>query len=228
MTNSLYFRNDSEGLSCSRIPNNKYLKEYALMNKRINLKKDLKWHEVRHLQNFLRKADMWNDFPVIGLTLVSAEIRKSRNGQSIDLLYLRQDGALIPCELKIGGNSKDSHGQLIRYIADLHYRNSFDLLKDSRNKFVNWLGDPIAQRIHTKKFNDFMSANGINEKFIRILPKSGILMDEEFHPYLFKAVRYLNEVCGFSIKMIQTKAYVKESWTQDDTSYLFRVDFGFI
>ena len=64
--------------------------------------------------------------------------------------YLRQDGAIIPCELKIGGNSKDSHGQLIRYIAALHYRNPFDLLKDSRNKFVNWLDDPIAQRIYTK------------------------------------------------------------------------------
>jgi len=141
------------------------------------------------------------------------------------LLYLRQDGAIIPCELKIGGNSKDSHGQLIRYIAALHYRNPFDLLKDSRNKFVNWLDDPIAQRIYTKKFNDFMSVNGIEKKFIRILPRSGILMDEELQPYLFKAVRYLNEVCGFSIKIIQIKAYVKESWSQDDTSYLFRVDF---
>ncbi|MDO8744915.1 MAG: hypothetical protein Q7J76_07400 [Candidatus Brocadiaceae bacterium] len=203
------------------------MKEYALMNRRINLKKDLKWHEVRHLQNFLREADIWNDFPVIGLTLVSAEIKKSWNDQSIDLLYLRQDGALIPCELKIGGNSKDSHGQLIRYIADLHYRNPFDLLKDSRNKFVEGLDDPdpIVQRIHKKKFNDFMSVNGIDDKFIRILPRSGILMDEEFQPYLLKAVRYLNEVCGFSIKMIQIKAYVKESWSQDDTSYLFRVDF---
>ncbi|NUO10007.1 MAG: hypothetical protein HUU08_15265 [Candidatus Brocadia sp.] len=198
------------------------------MNRRINLKKDLKWNEDRNPQNFqhfLRKADMWNDFPVIGLTLVGAEIKKSRNDQRIDLLYLRQDGALIPCELKLGGNSKDYHGQLIRYIADIHYQNPFDLLKDSRNKFVNWLDDPIAQRIHTKKFNDFMLDNRIDEKHIRILPKSGILMDEEFQPYLFKAVRYLNEVCGLSIKMIQIKAYVEESWSQDDISYLFRVNF---
>lgn len=101
MSNSLYFRKDSAGLSCSRIPNNKYLKEYALMKRRINLKKDLKWHEVRDFQIFLRKADIWNDFPVIGLTLVGAEIKKSRNDQRMDLLYLRQDGALIPCELKL-------------------------------------------------------------------------------------------------------------------------------
>ena len=224
MSNSLYFRKDPAGLSCSRIPNNKHLKEYALMNRKINLKKDLKWRETQ-LQMFLRKSDIWEDFPVVGLTLVSAEIKKSRNDQSIDLLYLRQDGALIPCELKIGGSSKDSHGQLIRYIADLHFQNPVDLLKDNRKKFVNWLDDPIAQRIHKKKFNDFMSVNGIDEKFIRILPRSGLLMDEEFQRYLFKAVIYLNEVCGFSIRMIQIKAYVKGSWSQDDTSYLFRVDF---
>lgn len=84
---------------------------------------------------------------------------------------------------------------------------------------------PLHKEFTQKKFNDFMLDNRIDEKHIRILPKSGILMDEEFQPYLFKAVRYLNEVCGLSIKMIQIKAYVEESWSQDDISYLFRVNF---
>lgn len=225
MTNSLYFRNDSTGLSCSKIPNNKYLKEYALMNKRINLKKDLKWPEVKRLQNFLKKSDIWEDFPAVGLTLICAEFKGGDEDQRIDLLYLRQDGALLPCELKIGGTSKDSHGQLIRYIADLHYQNPMNLLKKSRNKFMKWLDEPIAQRVHKKKLNDFISANGIDEKFVRILPRSGILMDEEFQSPLLKTVRYLNEVCGFSIRMIQIEANVLESWSSNNASYLFRVDF---
>lgn len=228
MDNSLYFIKDFAGFSCSRIASRKYAKQYASMDKKINLKKDLKWHETRDLQMFIRKAAFWKAFPSIGLTLVGAEFKKNWKTQSIDLLFLQQDGVILPCELKIGGKSKDAHGQLIRYIAFLYYeyyQNPLSLLNESHSKFLKWLNYPFAKNLHKDKYNKFISVNEIDEKSIRLLKRSGLLMDEEFQPSLLNAVRYLNEECDFSIRMIQIKAYVQENWSLNDTPNLFRVDF---
>jgi hypothetical protein len=94
---------------------------YYSLKKLVGLKKDLKWPEVQ-LQNMLIKADIWDNFPAVGLSLVRAEFKGSDENQRIDILYLRDDGGLLPCELKIGGEAKDSHGQLIRYMADLSFQ----------------------------------------------------------------------------------------------------------
>lgn len=85
----------------------------------ISLKHDLKWGESRHLQDVLIKADFWAGFPEEGLRLITAETKPGGGRQRVDLLFLRDDGGVIPCELKLGGRGLDTHGQLIRYIADL-------------------------------------------------------------------------------------------------------------
>ena len=141
---------------------------------------------------------------------------------------MRQDGALLVCELKIGGKSKDAHGQLIRYIAHLYYQyyqNPLGLVDESLKRLRKQLSDPVAQNLHKKKYKEFISVNEIDEKSIRFLKRSGLLMDEEFQPPLLNAVRFLNIECGFSIRMIQIKAYVQENWSLNDTPNLFRVDF---
>jgi hypothetical protein len=149
------------------------------MKKRISLKADLSWGEVSELQNVLRKADMWQDFPARGYTLVNAEFKGGDEDQRLDLLYMRNDGALLPCELKIGGTYKDTHGQLIRYIADLYYhRIDFAWVKDAHQRFVDTITDEVAKGLHSTKFEKFVTSNKIEDRFIRILPQTGILIDD--------------------------------------------------
>ena len=50
-------------------------------------------------------------------------------------------------------------------------------------------------------------------------------MDEDFKPQLVKAVRYLNECCGFWIRLVQIKAFVADDWNPDMEKYGFRMDF---
>jgi len=76
------------------------------------LKTDLAWQEVQNLQRIFRGAEIWQNFPVEGLKFVFAELQPGDEDQRIDLLYLRDDG----------GTSLDTHGQLIRSIADLNYQ----------------------------------------------------------------------------------------------------------
>ena len=71
---------------------------------------------------FFRGANIWPDFPEKGYRLVGVEFKAGDEEQRVDILYIRDDGALLPCELKIGGTSRDTHGQLIRYIADLQFQ----------------------------------------------------------------------------------------------------------
>ena len=99
----------------------KYWNDYHTLRRKISLK-DLGWEEVNHFQRLIKGADLWETFPAVGLTLVDAEFKGGDENQRIDLLYLRNDGGLLPCELKIGGTAKDSHGQLIRYMADLSFQ----------------------------------------------------------------------------------------------------------
>jgi len=203
-----------------------YWGDYGRMSRRISLKGDLGWREVEHLQNILRKADIWADFPTKGYTLVNAEFKAGDEEQRIDILYIRDDGALLPCELKIGGESKDAHGQLIRYIADLHFQ-KLDLawVRAQHERFLDSITDPMARGLHENKFNDFITTNAVSDRFVRILPRTGILIDEGFPSQCLKAVRYLNGNCGFAIRLIQLDAYVLDDWDSSKTDYMYRVDF---
>ena len=204
----------------------KYWATYMTMKRRVRLKSDFGWGEVSHLQNFLRKADIWSDFPARGLTLVNAEFKGGDEDQRIDLLYMRIDGALLPCELKIGGENKDAHGQLIRYISDLYFQ-KVDLAwaKAANQKLLGTINDPTAKSLHAGKFDKFLADNKIDDRFVRVLPRTGVLMDEGFTPQLLKAVRYLNGYCGFAIRLLQIDTFVEDSWTKECQDFKYRIDF---
>jgi hypothetical protein len=199
---------------------------YMTMPRRVSLKRDFRWREVQELQNVLRKSDIWSDFPARGYTLVNAEFKGGDEDQRIDLLYLRNDGALLPCELKIGGDAKDSHGQLMRYIADLFYQ-GLDVawVRGAHDRFLESIHDDVARDLHRRKFDEFLSTNNIEDRFVRLLPRSGLLIDEGFPPQLVKAVRYLNGYCGFAIRMLQIDAAVENDWTAESQNFLYKLDF---
>jgi len=228
MPTSLYFVNDAyRGLVFGRQPYNvKYWAEFGVMKTPIGLKHDLHWGEVGHLQNILRKADIWDGFPAKGYTLVNAEFKAGDENQRLDMLYIRDDGALLPCELKVGGGDKDSHGQLIRYIADLQFQaTDLDWVKSERERFLASINDELARRLHRSKFDSFICESRISNRSVRILPRTGVIIDEGFPPQCLKAVRYLNGYCGFAIRLIQIDAYTNDGWTADLQDYMYRVDF---
>jgi hypothetical protein len=226
MSKTLYFyHHPDKGISFGVKPILGDWNEYHNMSRKIGLK-DFGWDEVRDLQKILGQADFWEDFPAIGLTVVGVEFKAGDEEQRIDILYLRSDGALLPCELKIGGQSKDTHGQLIRYIADLQFQSpNFKWVEALHRKYVAKINGQQWKRIHARKFEAFIAAHKIKDKFIRVLPQSGIIIDEEFPSQLLKAVRHLNDRCGFSIRLIQARAYTTRKWKAGLDDFKFRLDF---
>jgi hypothetical protein len=224
---TLFFSKDNSfGTSFRTKPKADRWNDYYNLTRRIGLKRDLQWRETDQLQNVLRFSDIWEDFPAIGLTLIDAELKGGDEDQRIDLLYLRNDGGVLPCELKIGGDAKDSHGQLIRYMADLRFQTlDMAFLSKRHQHFLGYLTDQVAKDVHALKFNEFLSANAISDKIIRLLPRSGILIDEDFPSQLIKAVRYLNNECGFSIRLLKAVPYVADTWKPDDAEFIMRLEF---
>ena len=201
--------------------------EYARLKRRIKLKDDLDWQEDL-LKRVLHRANIWPDFPSKHYTLVGVEFKAGDEEQRVDMLYIRDDGALLPCELKIGETlrSLDTHGQLIRYIADLQFQDiNLNWVRNYHKKFLDTFSDEATKSIHSEGFEKFLNSNGIKDRFVRILPRTGIIMDEGFKPQLLKAIRYLNEYCGFSIRLIQIEAFVDDNWNSHMTQYKFRMDF---
>jgi len=194
--------------------------------KKINLKQDLNYKEVTDLKDIILKGDIWDDFPSQGYTLVGAEFKPGDEDQRVDILYLRDDGAVLPCELKIGGNSLDTHGQLIRYISDLYYQKiDLNYLKQHNNNYLSKLENKTIKKLLKSKFDDFISSNNISNKCLCLLPRTGLIIDEYFKPQIKKAIRYLNGHCGFNIKMIQINVYVDTNWEITLKKFKMRWDF---
>lgn len=210
----------------SRAYNDSRWNDFYRLRKRVNLKEDLRWREVENLQRILRGSDIWDEFPAAGLTLVDAEFKGGDEEQRIDLLYLRNDGGLLPCELKIGGQGKDTHGQLIRYMADLSFQTlDMEFLIQRQTRFLESISDAGVRDVHHQKFRTFLERHQVCDKFIRLLPKAGIIMDEGFPTQMLKAVRFLNNSCGFSIRLLEIRAFVAEEWTPDSNDFFMRIDF---
>ena len=228
MSHSLYCLKKSNGDFTFGVKpyDDQYWAEYHSLNHRISLKNDLNWEEVKHLQKVLVKSDIWENFPVKGVTLVNNEFKPGDEDQRLDLLYLREDGALIPCELKIGGTNKESHGQLMRYIADLHFETlNLDWIRNQVDHFLAQINDDATKDIHSQKVNEFIEQNTITDKYIRLLQRTGILIDEGFKPQLLKTVRYLNGYCGFAFRLIDIETYVTNSNILNQDEFKFRIDF---
>jgi hypothetical protein len=188
----------------------------------------LGWGEATHVQPLLRAAAVWEDFPEVGFKLVRSEFKAGEENQRLDLLYLRNDGFLLPCELKIGGKEYDTVGQLLRYIADLHFQ-AVDLewLRRQHGELIKSLGyvDLVNEKIRAA-FEQFLSKNRIGTRQVSFLPRAGLIIDEAFPSQLQKTIRYLNEYCGFTIRTLQMKTFVDNDCCIHPNSgnYLFRVD----
>lgn len=200
---------------------------FAALTRKIGLKDDFGWHEVQNLQAVFSGADIWQDFPAEGLKFICAETKGGDENQRIDILYLREDGGLYPCELKLGGESKDTHGQLIRYIADLHYQKIdrewiiAQRLAHLTRKEITDTREHFAERIRWEKY---FEEHKIEDKHVHLIRNSGIIVDEGFKSQLLKAVRYLNEYCGFSIRLLRLDTFVAEDWVAGKSRYLARID----
>lgn len=201
--------------------------DYFSLDRKISLKSDLKWGEVEDLQSIFRGAEMWTDFPAEGLKFVSAELKAGDENQRVDLLYLRDDGGLYPCELKIGGSSLDSHGQLIRYMADLHHQSiNAEWLVASRLSYLTNRGvtDSQERSIESHKLRRFLSDKAIDDRHIHLVRNAGIIVDEDFKSQNLTAVRYLNEQCGFSIRLLRLDAFAAQNWSLDQAEFHVRID----
>lgn len=201
--------------------------EHDSLNKPVSLKRDLQWGEIANLQKVMKQADFWTNFPEPGLHLISAEVQAGDEPQRIDLLYVNENGGVFPCELKVGGEDPDTHGQLIRYIADLDSqqisekwieaqreayfrRKTKDRVQQSMEVFIDWV--------------EFKRKLPENLEF-RVIKKYGIIIDEEFPSKLIRAVKYLNEQAGFCLRLIRAQAYVAEDFVSVSEPHLMRLDF---
>ena len=201
--------------------------DFHSLKRKVGLKTDFGWGEVQHLETVFEKADIWKDFPAQGLKFIAAEIRAGEEDQRIDLLYLQEDGGLYPCELKLGGTSLDTHGQIIRYIADLSYQEiDADWLWEVRKRYLVRRGTTRedALKIARHELHRHLRNSGIGPNDLHMVRNAGILVDEGFKPQLLKAVRYLNEFCGFSLRMLQMNTFVGEDWNVDAPEFRARID----
>lgn len=190
---------------------------------------ELGWTETGHVQPLLRAAAEWEDFPAIGYKLVRSEFKAGDENQRLDLLYIRNDGALLPCELKIGGKERDTVGQLLRYIADLYFQKiDIQWIQKQHDQLVDILGYSESVNVRIREgFRQFLSTHQIKDHHVRFLPRAGLIIDESFPPQLQKAIRYLNEYCGFTIRTLQMKTFVDNDCCIHPHlgNYLFRIDF---
>jgi hypothetical protein len=200
--------------------------DFFSLNRKISLKNDLGWGEVTHLQKVLRGAEIWEGFPAEGLKFIFAELKAGDEDQRIDVLYLRDDGGVYPCELKIGGASLDAHGQLIRYISDLHYQAiNREWLINAHLRYLENSGveGSCGLDIARSKMMRFFGDKNIEDRHIHLC-SAGIIIDEGFKSQTLKAVRYLNDRCGFSIRMLRLDAFADRDWSIDQDMYRVRID----
>ena len=207
----------------------------------VSLKNDFKWYERYDLENIIEKFGILEGIPTNEYFLINYEYWTGN--QYVDLLFLRNDGKVIPCEIKIGSKSKDAHGQLIRYMSSL--------AKEKINK--QWVNDTlesylkkIAKRIKKKdnsekikdllitglpivtireNFKDFILNNKDKIKSYNFLHKSGLIIDEDFTPQLENAVNYLNNRCKFSIKLFKITTFVQDGFNiNEEKDYLYKLE----
>ena len=218
--------NELESCWASRPRNDLEQAIYPHLRRRVSLKRDLGWSEVKNLQGFLRQSDGLTKFPMKDVQLAAVEFKPGDLNQRVDLLYIDSNGGLFPAELKLGGNSLDAAGQLVRYMADLdqqaitieYVRKKFQKTLDF---FAPEFGPNYVGDIHLNKFNEFLDHHHITQP--HLVDRKGWLINEEFPPQLEATVAFLNRR-GFDIRLIRLDAFVDENWQLDFDDRYMRID----
>jgi hypothetical protein len=202
--------------------------EHRTVPRRISLKRDLGWAEVRNLQGVMRSADFWESFPELDVHLITAEFQPGTQRQRIDLLYLRADGGVFPCELKIGAYDDGSVGQLIRYLADLDAQAiSREWVLRKHRQYLRRKHLRQERRLQHVKVDLAQFADAIAPIPDPTLARStGIIVDEGFPPSVTSSVSFLNRRFGFNIRLFRVDAYVSQDWVITQPSYAMRIEFN--
>ena len=198
---------------------------YEGLSNPVNLKDDLNWKEVSDLLKIIRGADMWDDFPIPGHTLIGADQKFGKEDQRLDLLYMNESAELIAGELKIGGTETDTHGQLIRYIADIEQEEiSWEWIYQQRERYLARLPD-ITSEIESEKFERFR--NRIYPTLMpRINANKGFILDEEFKSPLVSSINFLRENANLDFTVIKISAFGESGVSATDSEYYLRLEIG--
>lgn len=191
----------------------------------MSLEQDVGWNEAK-LQTILRRSGIFEGFPIPDAVLVRAEFKPGGIDQRIDLLFLTSDGELVACELKIRGDYPDSHGQLLRYVADLSF-DQWDLnrVRAAHALYLGTIKDDLVSRLTDDRFGAFVEEHRINKSGPLPVRAGGVIMDVAFKAPTRAAVRYLNRLHGFRIELIQICARVPNDWSATGTDRWMRLDF---
>lgn len=171
-------------------------------------KNELGMTEIRFVHQVLLKSGIWG--PLFGTeSLVIAREHQTEIDQRVDFLFLQADGSVIPCEAKIAGSTKDAHGQLLRYQAELaRGRLDFSLICSLLKKHLMYFQDPVAQSLQAQEIKKFLLRHDIQGKPIGFDRKSGVLVDTAFEPQTLLSVDLLNTF-GFNISAYELTCFCR-------------------
>lgn len=202
----------------------KYQTKYDAMSRVISLEQDLGWNEAQ-LQVNLRRSGIFDGFPLPDAALVRAEFKPGGIDQRIDLLLLSTGGELVACELKIRGDYPDSHGQLLRYVADLSF-DPWDLarVRAAHALYLGKITDDVARDLTAQQFDEFVERHRIAASGPLPVRAGGVIIDVDFKDATRAAVRYLNQR-GFRIDLIRLSTRVPDDWSATSADRWMRLDF---
>jgi hypothetical protein len=181
---------------------------YAAMARRFCPKAELGWDEVKFIHQIIRRSGFWGPFfsgPGIALAR-EAPTDLSR----IDFIFVHPDGLVVPCEVKIAGSSRDVHGQLLRYLAEL---SSSAIVADSvlslARDFVGSFTDAVSRGIHGRQIAEFLDAHGTLAATLRCDGKTGVILDTEYDPSTLLSVDLINRQ-GFSVSAYELAFFCRD------------------
>ena len=203
----------------------KYQAKYDAMTRIVSLEQDVGWNEAK-LQVILRRSGIFDGFPLPDATLVRAEFKPGGIDQRIDLLFLTSGSELVACELKIRGDYPDSHGQLLRYVADLSF-DPWDLarVRSAHALYLGTIKNDLVSNLTRDRFNEFIEKHRIPASGPLPVRAGGVIIDVAFKDATRAAVRYLNRQHGFRIDLIQLRARVPDDWSATSDDRWMRLDF---
>lgn len=202
----------------------KHQAKYDAMTREVSLVGDVGWDEAQ-LQINLRRSGIFEGFPIPDVALVRAEFKPGGIDQRIDLLLLSKASELVACELKIRGDYPDSHGQLLRYVADLTFDPwDLDRVRKAHAQYLGTIKDVVAKHLTENQFDQFVSEHCIIASGPLPVRPGGVVIDVEFKEATLAAVRYLNQR-GFEIALIRLRARVPDDWTATSADRWMRLDF---